>query len=178
MYKNRAIFLDRDGTLIKSIKKSKFKYRPPYNKKEFEIYKDIRILKKFSKSFFLIICTNQPDLKRGLQSREFNLFINNSIKKIIPITEIYSCNCLKTEIKCGCYKPKIGMLLKAKKKYKIDLKRSFMVGDSWRDTMFGKNSGCTTILIDRGQNENLIKRKKFKPDHIIKNLTKLNNIIL
>ena len=50
------------------------------------------------------------------------IFENEEIKKKIPIKKIFSCNCLKTEKNCHCYKPKTEMLLKAKKKYKIDLK--------------------------------------------------------
>ena len=174
---NTAIFLDRDGTLIKAIKKGKTKYRPPYNLKEFKIFKDIKFLKYFSKKYFLIICTNQPDIKRGIQSKKFDHFINEEIKKKIPIKKIFSCNCLKTEKNCHCYKPKTEMILKAKKKYKIDLKRSYVIGDTWRDISLGIKAGCTTILVDRGQNEIIMKKKKFKPDFIVKNLKNLKKII-
>ena len=69
------------------------------------------------------------------------------------------------------------MLLKAKKKYKIDLKRSYVIGDTWRDISLGKKAECTTILVDRGQNEIIMKKKKFKPDFIVKNLKNLKKII-
>ncbi len=173
----KTIFLDRDGTLIKAIKKSKTKYRPPYSLKEFKIYKDIKFLKKFSRKYFLIICTNQPDIKRGLQTKKFNNFINKEIKKKIPIKKIFSCNCIKSEKNCKCYKPKPKMILNAKREFKINLKKSYFIGDTWRDISLGKNVGCKTILIDRGQNKKFIYKKKFEPDFIIKNFRNLNNII-
>ncbi len=176
-HKNKSIFLDRDGTLIKAIKKSKFKYRPPYNKKELKIFEDIKFLKLFSKKYFLIICTNQPDLKRGLQTKVFNNFINNQIKKKIPIKDIFSCECLKTEKNCNCYKPKTDMILKAKKKYKISLSESYVIGDSWRDISLGQKTGCKTILVERDQNKVIMKKKIFKPDFIIKNFRNLKKII-
>ena len=156
----KSIFLDRDGTLIKAIKKSKTKYRPPYSKKELKLFKDIKFLKFFSKKYFLIICTNQPDIKRGLQTKMFNNFINMKLKKIIPIKDIFSCECLKTEKNCNCYKPKTGMILKAKKKYKINLKKSYVIGDTWRDILLGQSTG-KTILIDRGQDEYIMRKKKL-----------------
>ena len=177
MNNKKSIFLDRDGTLIKAIKKSKKKYRPPYSIKELKIYKDIKFLKEFSRKYLLIICTNQPDVKRGLQTKKFDSFINEKIKKKIPIKKIFSCNCLKTEKNCNCYKPKTGMLLEAKKKFKINFKKSYVIGDSWRDILLGKNVGCKTILVDRGQNEIIMKRKKFKPDFIVKNFKNLKYII-
>ncbi|MBD1173036.1 HAD-IIIA family hydrolase [Pelagibacterales bacterium SAG-MED03] len=176
-HSNKSIFLDRDGTLIKAIKKGKTKYRPPYSKKELKIYNDIKFLKFFSKNYFLIICTNQPDIKRGLQTKTFDNFINKKIKQILPIEEIFSCECLKTEKNCNCYKPKTTMILKAKKKYKINLKKSYVIGDTWRDISLGQNTGCKTILVDRGQNEIIMKKNKFKPDFIIKNLKNLKKII-
>ena len=79
---NRAIFLDRDGTLNYSVrKKNSFKVRPPYSFKELKIYNDINYLNYFSKFFHLIVITNQPDIRLGLQTKAFNKIINNEIKK-------------------------------------------------------------------------------------------------
>ena len=69
------------------------------------------------------------------------------------------------------------MILNAKREFKINLKKSYFIGDTWRDISLGKNVGCKTILIDRGQNKKFIYKKKFEPDFIIKNFRNLNNII-
>ena len=89
--KKKAIFLDRDGTLIYSKKKSKFKIRPPYEKKELKFYKDIKYINKFKKKYIFIIVTNQPDVKRGFLKEEFNNYINTELKKKIPYKKIYMC---------------------------------------------------------------------------------------
>ena len=172
---NRAIFLDRDGTLNKALKVNRNKKRPPYSIKELKIYKDINILNYFTKSYFLIITTNQPDIKKKIQKKSFNNFINKKIKNKIPIKIIYSCECLEIEKNCKCYKPRNGMIKLAEKKFKLNLKKSYMIGDSWRDIGAGKKSGCTTILINREKKKTSM--NKYKPDFRIKNLLSLKKII-
>ena len=175
---NRAIFLDRDGTLNYSVrKKNSFKVRPPYSFKELKIYNDINYLNYFSKFFHLIVITNQPDIRLGLQTKAFNKIINNEIKKKIKISQIFTCYCLKEEIRCDCYKPRPSMILKAKKKFNLNLAKSYMIGDSWRDIQLAKNTGCKSILVERSINLYLSKKKKIKPDFIIKNFFSLNKII-
>ena len=51
------------------------------------------------------------------------------------------------KIECDCRKPKPGMLMKAAKDFNIDLKESWMIGDSENDILAGKNAGCNTALI-------------------------------
>jgi D-glycero-D-manno-heptose 1,7-bisphosphate phosphatase len=54
---------------------------------------------------------------------------------------------------CDCRKPKPGMLLRAAREFGIDLTRSFMVGDRWRDVEAGRRAGCRTGLIGEGYGE-------------------------
>ena len=175
----KAIFLDRDGTLIKSIKKTntKTKTRPPYKKSELHIFNDIKFLKKYEKKYYFFIVTNQPDIKRGLQTNEFDNYINEQLKKKIKIREIFSCKCLKIDRNCKCYKPNIFMLLKAKRKYRIDFEKSFMIGDTWRDIKMGNDCMCKTILIER----NKLKTKKiiyrYKANFKIKTFKELTKIL-
>jgi len=172
---NKAIFLDRDGTLNKAYKIKKNKKRPPYSFEELKIYKDINILNYFAKSYFLIITTNQPDIKKKKQKRIFNNLINKKIKNKISIKKIYSCECLEIEKNCKCYKPRNGMIKLAEKKFGINLKKSYVIGDSWRDIGAGKKSGCTTILINR--DKKITRMNKYRPDFTIKNLFSLKKII-
>ena len=69
------------------------------------------------------------------------------------------------------------MILKAKKKFNLNLAKSYMIGDSWRDIQLAKNTGCKSILVERSINLYLSKKKKIKPDFIIKNFYSLNKII-
>ena len=59
-------------------------------------------------------------------------------------------------------KPNIGMLNKANKIYNLDLSKSFVIGDRWRDIDAGKRSGCKTIFIDKNYNEKLNQRPDFR----------------
>jgi D-glycero-D-manno-heptose 1,7-bisphosphate phosphatase len=174
----KAIFLDRDGTLNYSLKKkNSTKVRPPYKISELKFYEDIHELKKYSKGYLLIVVTNQPDIKKGKQKNSFNRYINYKLKKIIPIKKIYTCYCLEKENNCNCYKPKPEMIFKAKEKYQIDLKKSYMIGDTWRDIGLAINSGCISILIDRNYDKSLTKSKKYKPQYIIRKFSELKKII-
>ena len=177
--RSKAIFLDRHGSLRKSIKKikTKTKTRPPYKKSELLIFNDIKFLKKYEKKYYFFIVTNQPDIKRGLQTNEFDNYINDQLKKKIKIREIFSCKCLKNDRNCKCYKPNISMLLKAKKKYRIDFEKSFVIGDSWRDIKMGNDCICKTILIERDQLKVEKKIYKYKPNFKIKTFKELTKIL-
>tara|TARA_B100000780_G_scaffold241266_1_gene183674 strand:- start:610 stop:1164 length:555 start_codon:yes stop_codon:yes gene_type:complete len=178
-----AIFLDRDGTLNKGIVKENvdnFKLRPPHNPEELHVFEDISYLKSFLDRYHLFIVTNQPDIKKGHQTKEFNEFINSSILKKINITKIYTCFCLETNPGCECYKPSPGMILNAIKEYNIEIKGSYFVGDTWRDVGLCKNTNMTSILMDRGFYGNMkndFLQKNLTPDHIINSFAELKNII-
>lgn len=178
-----AIFLDRDGTLNKGIIKEnvdRFKLRPPHNIKELHIYEDIKILNFFTNKFYIFITTNQPDIKKGFQTKEFNDYINQSILNLVQIKKIYSCFCLESDPGCDCYKPSSGMILNAQKEFKIDIKNSYYIGDTWRDIGLCKKTGLTSILIDRGYYDNMKNdfiEREIKPDYKIRNFSELKNII-
>ncbi len=180
---NKAIFLDRDGTLNRCIvtnSSNNFKSRPPRNIEELKVYDDITILNSFLKNFYLIIITNQPDINRGLQSHEFNDFINSEILKKINIKKIFTCYCHDSEKGCNCYKPAPGMILNAVKEFNIDIKHSYFIGDTWRDIELCKNTNLKSILIDRGYYKlmkNNFTLRKLKPDYIITSLLDIKKII-
>ena len=167
--KEAAIFFDRDGVLIEA---------PLINKKPTSVQslKDVKLCKNileickyYKKNYYLIMVTNQPDYSRGVNSKKNIVNINNFLKKKLNLDMIYVC--YSDNEKCIDRKPNPGMLLKAKKKYKINLKKSFMIGDRWRDGGAGNRAGCRTIFIDRNYSEKLI----YKPNYSIR---KLKDILL
>lgn len=153
MKKNKAFFFDRDGILNKSIIKKNKPYSPT-NLKElilnFELVEFIKKLKK--KNFKIIIITNQPDIKHGKLSRYNLRIINSIIIKKFFIDDIFICAHGKNE-NCECKKPKPGLLKQASKKWNIDLKKSFFIGDRWKDIKAGEIMGCKTIFIDYDYDE-------------------------
>ena len=148
----RCIFLDRDGVLI-HIKKINNK---PYSVDKINKIRLIKetqeTLKKFKKNFLLIMVTNQPNVSRGLISKSKVIKINNYIKKKLKLNDVYCCYHDNND-KCNCRKPKPGMFIDAKKKWKIDLKKSFMVGDRKKDIDAGKKAGCGNFFINYNYDE-------------------------
>jgi D-glycero-D-manno-heptose 1,7-bisphosphate phosphatase len=152
----RAVFLDRDGVINRPVVRLGKPY-PPADLSAFELYPDAaeacRLLK--TEGFLLVVVTNQPDVGRGLQSRDVVEAMHRKLQADLPVDRIEVCFDPDDTAPGGCYKPAPGMLLRAAAALGIDVRRSYMVGDRWRDVDCGRAAGCTTIFIDRGYRERL-----------------------
>ena len=155
--KQKAIFLDRDGTINK--------YAGFLRKEEeFELIDGVaEAVKKINQSGFLaIVVTNQPVIARGEVSFEGLETIHNKMEMLLGkegayLDGIYFCphhphsgyegEVKELKIDCDCRKPKPGMLLKAAEDFNIDLSQSYMVGDGENDIKAGKAAGCKTVLV-------------------------------
>ena len=170
----KAVFLDRDGVINKASVIDGKPY-PPCNLDELELIPgvDQAILKLRDRGYFCIVVTNQPDVARGKTSKETVESINQFLIRHLAIHEIISCYHDDHE-NCDYRKPKPGSLLKAALKYNIDLNKSFMVGDRWRDIEAGQNAGCKTFFIDYQYNE----KQPQNPTYKVSSLTDAVNIIL
>lgn len=151
----RAVFLDRDGVLNKAFVRNGKPY-PPTTLDEFEILPGVaEALGTLSRAgFLLIVATNQPDVASGKQRREVVEAMHKKLRDALPLDDIKVCYELDSPASTR-YKPKPGMLLEAAHERGIDLSRSYMVGDRWRDVGAGRRAGCFTIFIDRGYAEPL-----------------------
>lgn len=170
---NKAIFFDRDGTLIKS-KTINGKLVAIRNIQDLEIFPDAEIvLSKIKiRGYKLVLITNQPDVSRGLTTKFFVEQVNSILKTHLSLDLVKVA--FKSEKEDPFrYKPGIGMLLEASKELNIDLSKSFVVGDRWRDIEAGKNAGCKTILF-RSQDIEVI---NTKPDFIINSLFEILDLI-
>ncbi len=169
--KNIAFFLDRDGVINHEVGYIK-------TWKKVKIYKNViealRTIQKFN--YLILIITNQSIIARkkaksseilNLHTKFIKYFKNNKIK----IEKIYVCpHHPKFGRICKCRKPKNGLILRAKKKYNIDLSKSWLIGDKTSDIKAGKISGLKTVLVKTGYG-GLDKNYKVKPDYIYKNLS-------
>ena len=172
----RAVFLDRDGVINRALERDRKPY-PPTRVEEFEILPEVPAALAALKraGFFLIVATNQPDVGRGTLAKEVVDQIHAHMLAQLPIDRVeVCCHPGKGASDCDCRKPKPGMLLRAAAALDIDLARSWMVGDRWRDVDCGHAAGCQTIFIDRGYAEEL----KQKPDFSARNLAGAMTIIL
>lgn len=155
--KQKAIFLDRDGTINKYVG---FLRKP----EEFELIDGVaEAVKKINQSGYLaIVVTNQPVIARGEVTFEGLETIHNKMETLLGkegayLDGIYFCphhphkgyegEVKELKIECDCRKPKPGMLLKAAEDFNIDLSESYMVGDGENDIRAGKSSGCKTVLV-------------------------------
>jgi len=99
-----------------------------------------------SSGYLVIVVTNQPDVAKGVQSKEVVESIHAIIRQQLQVDDIKICYHVD-EDNCHCRKPRPGMILDAAQEYSIDLAGSYMIGDRWRDIEAGKAAGCKTILI-------------------------------
>jgi len=144
----RAVFLDRDGVL-NVCQVVDGKPYPPSAVESFAVTSlAIEACRKLKDAgFLLVVVTNQPDVGRGTQSIEVVEAMHDILRKELPIDAIYVCTHGRDN-ECECRKPKPGMLHSAAKELSIDLSRSFMIGDRWRDVNCGQSAGCQTVFID------------------------------
>ena len=159
-YKQKAIFLDRDGTINKCVGFLR-------NIDDFELLPGVAdAIRNINLSGYLaIVVTNQPVIARGEVTYNELQVIHNKMETLLGqqgayIDKIYFCphhphkgyegEVPELKIDCNCRKPKPGMLLKAAEEYNVDLNQSWMIGDSENDVMAGKAAGCKTALLGTG----------------------------
>lgn len=154
--KNRTVFFDRDGVILKAVVMDG-RPRPPHSIAEYKALSGIMpgakeaVEQIKAAGFLAILITNQPDIAYGVISKEEWQWIQDQLKDI-PFDDIFICFHRRDD-NCDCMKPKPGMLLDAAQKWNIDLAESFMVGDMESDVDAAKSAGCRSILVRRPYNE-------------------------
>lgn len=163
----RAVFLDRDGVINQAIVRDGKPY-PPASVDELVIVADapaaLQALKQAG--YLLLVVTNQPDIARGKQTLAAVETIHQALQKDLPLDDFFLCPHDDSD-GCDCRKPRPGLLLRGAHKYDIDLSRSFMVGDRWRDIEAGAHAGCVTVWIDFAYRE---KRSSVEPSATVNSL--------
>jgi D-glycero-D-manno-heptose 1,7-bisphosphate phosphatase len=121
----------------------------------------------------LIVVTNQPDVARGTTRRAAVEAMHAILRADLPLDDCAVCYHDDADA-CICRKPLPGLLIQAAAVHSIDLARSFMIGDRWRDIDAGAAAGCRTILIDRAYRE---RGPEHMPDARVDTLTQAVNWI-
>lgn len=171
---NRAVFLDRDGVINRAIVRDGKPY-PPESIEQLEILPGVHeaLNKLHDAGYLLIVVTNQPDVARGKVTRESVEKMNSFIQSQLPIDEFKTCYHDDGDA-CKCRKPSPGFLLDTAKERQINLAKSFMVGDRWRDIEAGTRAGCKTFFINYRYEE----QHPEMPDFIVSSLLEAKKIIL
>lgn len=162
--KQKAIFLDRDGTI--NVYKNFIK-----KAEDIELLPGVtEAIKKINEMGYLaIIVTNQPVIARGEASFEEVEKMHQKIETLLGnegayVDAIYYCphhphkgyegEIPELKIECECRKPKPGMLYQAAQDFNIDLSESWMIGDSMNDVLAGHYAGCNSILLSKDKENN------------------------
>lgn len=149
-----AVFLDRDGVLNKAILSEKGLPLPPRVPSEFEIQAGVpQACSMLRKAGLVLICvTNQPDIARGTADLDFVRWVNAQVKQACDLEDVFVCPHDDSD-HCDCRKPKPGLIFQGARTFNVDLAKSFMIGDRYRDIEAGKAAGLRTALIDYGYPE-------------------------
>ncbi|WP_207425931.1 HAD-IIIA family hydrolase [Pedobacter sp. SYSU D00535] len=181
---NKAVFIDKDGTLIPDI---------PYNVDPEKITlqantaEGLRQLQNLG--FLLIIISNQAGVARGYFKEDAIGDVQKKIEELLhneglKLDGFYYCphhpegTVAPYAVDCTCRKPKAGMFIKAALDFDVELSESWMIGDILHDVEAGNSAGCRSILIDNG-NETEWEINAFrKPDYLARNINEAANYII
>lgn len=179
----KAIFIDKDGTLIKNVP---FNVNPDLitlEKKAGEALREMR-----SASYKLIVISNQPGVALGYFEESQLQKVYGKMQALLEpyalqLDGFYYCphyvqsNHKPFNVSCNCRKPAPGLLLKAADDFHINLSASWMIGDILDDVEAGHNAGCRSILIGNGHETEWILNKTRNPDYVAADMYHAANII-
>lgn len=177
---NRAVFIDRDGTISEEVgyinHVSRFRLFP---------YSAAALKQLHDNGYLAIVITNQAGVARGYFSEEMVQAIHKQMTKDLEtggatLDAIYYCAHHPTvgeppyQLDCDCRKPKPGLLLRAARDYDIDLANSWMVGDRYSDIELAANAGVKSALVlsgyGRGEWEHQRDNWTIQPDLVAEDL--------
>jgi D-glycero-D-manno-heptose 1,7-bisphosphate phosphatase len=171
-----TIFIDRDGVINKDPAGwTEYSYVTEW--KEFKflpgVFQALKLLNK--NGIKVIVISNQAGINKGYFTREdldnvTSRMLDEINKNGGKIEEIYYC-IHKKEDNCHCRKPKPGMLVSAIRKYNVDSRRTFFIGDSEVDVLAGKSLGIKTVFVRSGKTTvDEMRKWPVKPDYIFADL--------
>jgi len=164
MFNRKAVFLDRDGTLINSIHRPNFpensshkkQITAPFTEDELrfvpKVYSALGKLKK--EGFLRIMVTNQPDVAHGYMDEEVWQRIQKRVEDTLGLDAVYMCR-HRSEDGCDRKKPSPKMLRDAEDNLGINLSQSWMIGDTSTDMQTGRAVGCRVVLVTHFYNMGL-----------------------
>lgn len=176
-----GVFLDRDGTVNEEIGYL-------YDVEKLSLISGAaKAIRRLNISGWPVVCvSNQSGVARGFFTIDSVYEVNQKLKELLALNGayfdgIYFCPHHPTEgqfpyrMNCDCRKPRAGMLKKAADELKIDLKRSFLIGDRLSDIQTAQNAGLKSILVLTGYGRTELENNKDKialqPDYICKDIS-------
>jgi histidinol-phosphate phosphatase family protein len=180
----RAVFLDKDGTLVENI---------PYNVDPSRIRLGPGAAEGLARlhaaGFLLIVVSNQSGVARGLFQEVALTAVRDRLIELlaglgVPLGGFHYCPhhpqgpVARYAIACSCRKPEPGMILTAAREHSVSVSDSWMVGDILDDVEAGRRAGCRTVLLDTGH-ETLWRRSAIRrPDFVAGDLDEAARLIV
>jgi len=176
-----AVFLDRDGTIAEEVGYLNHATR-------FRMFSFVAaVVRRLNESGLpVIVVTNQSGVGRGYFPESLVHTVNELMTQQLAkagarIDAIYYCPHTSAD-NCSCRKPKTGMLERAAKEHALDVQRSFVVGDRYRDIELGRNARARSILVRTGYGEGELAwhaaKWPLQPDFVAEDLTQAADWIL
>jgi histidinol-phosphate phosphatase family protein len=180
----RAIFLDKDGTLVEDV---------PYNVDPACIRLMPRAIPGLTAlhaaGYRLVVVSNQSGVARGYFAEEALTGVERRIRELlgeigVPLAGFYYCPHhpegihSRYAMACLCRKPNPGLLLQAAADHGIDLRQSWLIGDILDDVEAGRRAGCKTVLLDNGHETEWVLSPLRQPHHVAADLGEAAQIIL
>jgi D-glycero-D-manno-heptose 1,7-bisphosphate phosphatase len=172
----KAIFLDKDGTLVEN---------EPYNVDPAKIrfYSDVReSVKMFAEAgYLLVVVSNQPGVARGVfpevALRKVERALRGGLREMgVSLAGFYYCphdpkgSVPQYRVDCECRKPQPGLLVQAAQELDIELEKSWMIGDILHDVEAGNRAGCRSVLVDRGNETEWHYNELRRPDLVARDM--------
>lgn len=173
---NKAVFLDRDGTIVEDVgymaSPEQIKFIPGA----------IEAIKMLNEAGYkVVVISNQAGVARGLVTEDMLQTIDKTLHKWIlnggaHLDGMYYCphhpehGVYPYKQACLCRKPHPGLIKRAHRDLNIDLSQSYMIGDKASDVEAGKRAGAKTIFVTTGRGEEEKEKLNSKPDHIAESL--------
>jgi histidinol-phosphate phosphatase family protein len=181
---DRAVFLDKDGTLVEDV---------PYNVDPALIRftagaaDGLRALA--AAGYRLVVVSNQSGVARGYFPEAALAGVERRLRDLVAdcgaaLAGFYYCphhpggSVADYAIACGCRKPQPGLIVRAAAELGIDVERSWMVGDILNDVEAGRRAGCRTVLLDNGNETEWLRPPQRRPDFVAADLAEAARLIL
>jgi histidinol-phosphate phosphatase family protein len=181
--RTRAVFLDKDGTLVEDV---------PYNVDPTRIVLVKHALpalrRMHAAGYELFIVSNQSGVARGLFPESALVAVEARLRQLlarahVPLAGFFYCphhpNAAVAQyaIPCDCRKPAPGLILRAAQQHAIDLARSWVIGDILDNVEAGRRAGCETVMIVNGNESEWILAPQRRPHHLCTSLLEASDIV-
>ncbi|MGI0484557.1 D-glycero-alpha-D-manno-heptose-1,7-bisphosphate 7-phosphatase [Pantanalinema rosaneae CENA516] len=179
----KAVFLDKDGTLIQDVP---YNVDPEWIRFTPKAAEGLRLLHQAG--YPLIVISNQSGVARGYFAETALVAVEQRLQELfaaiaVPLTGFYYCPhhpdgvVQPYAVDCTCRKPQPGLLKRAAHIHQLSLPRSWFIGDILHDVEAGRAVGCRTILLDNGNETEWQLSPRRLPHHVVNNLWEAARVI-